>query len=59
MHTTSHSESSKQGKGENIAPVPKRTGWMPKCRAATLGDRRTKRNRTRGDRNRRAIAENS
>lgn len=45
--------------GENAENRPKRIGWMPKCRAATLSDRRTRRNRTRGDQNRRAIEENS
>lgn len=29
--------------------------WEPKCRAATLADRRTKRERTRADRERKAI----
>ena len=33
--------------------------WTPKCRASTLGDRRTKRNRTRSDRDRRAVEDNS
>jgi hypothetical protein len=39
------------------AKQPKKRVWMPKCRAATLQDRRTKRNRTRSDQKRRAIKE--
>jgi len=39
--------------------VKKKRVWMPKCRAATLKDRRTKRNRTRSDQKRRAIKEQS
>jgi len=34
---------------------PKKRIWMPKCKAATFADRRTKRNRTRASQNRKAI----
>jgi hypothetical protein len=59
MHLTSNptQRGSKNRKNDEIEH--KRIGWMPKCRAATLADRRTKRNRTRSDQKRRAIAENS
>lgn len=34
---------------------PKKRIWMPKCRAATFADRRTKRNHTRASQNSKAI----
>ena len=39
------------------AKTPKPRTWAPKLRAVTLEDRRTKRNRTRGDKARSAIRE--
>jgi len=36
---------------------PKQRFWAPKLRAETLKDKRTKRNRTRGDKTRNAIKE--
>lgn len=59
MPSDSNQSQSGRKSGENAGNKPKRIGWMPKCRAATLEDRRTRRNRTRSDQNRRAIEENS